>query len=293
MSTLSDIVIRDVFANRPAPGLPGRMFYASDTGVAYRDNGTSWDNVFAPIPPIVASLTTTGSGAATLAGGVLNIPTPSGGGGGGGGNFSPYPASLTPPVSTNFSWVSQGAATVTDKSNRMVVVLPDSNPAAQVRFLSSNSPIPATPYTIDIGGMISQRNVGGNGTMLGAALLDGSGNAVAFSMFANSAGSSTTFRCFATGSGSALANAISANINATGESLFFVRITDDGTTRAFFFSQNGLDYFLALAESHNADVTPTNAGIMLYNNAGGAGGTAIISIFHWLVSSSLLPGFAA
>jgi hypothetical protein len=129
--------------------------------------------------------------------------------------------------------------------------------------------------------------------MLGVALLDGTGNVAGFGVFVDSAGPSITFRCLWTGSGSANTNIITANTNVTGESLFFVRLTDDGTTRAFYISVNGLDYFFVLAEFHNADVTPTNAGIEFYNNAGGAGGTAIISIFHWLVSSSLLPGFAA
>lgn len=45
MSTLATVVIRDVIANRPAAGIAGRLFYASDTLRQYRDNGTSWDDV--------------------------------------------------------------------------------------------------------------------------------------------------------------------------------------------------------------------------------------------------------
>jgi hypothetical protein len=45
MTTLPTVVIRDIYANLPAAGIPGRMFYASDTGAGYRDNGTTWDQV--------------------------------------------------------------------------------------------------------------------------------------------------------------------------------------------------------------------------------------------------------
>ena len=33
------------FASRPAAGQTGRLFYATDTNVLYRDNGSSWDTV--------------------------------------------------------------------------------------------------------------------------------------------------------------------------------------------------------------------------------------------------------
>lgn len=45
MSTLADVIVRDLFANRPAAGIPGRLFFASDTSAEYRDNGSSWDTV--------------------------------------------------------------------------------------------------------------------------------------------------------------------------------------------------------------------------------------------------------
>lgn len=43
MSTLASMIIRDTFTNRPAAGIAGRLFFADDTGVQYRDNGSSWD----------------------------------------------------------------------------------------------------------------------------------------------------------------------------------------------------------------------------------------------------------
>jgi hypothetical protein len=45
---LASVTLRDVIANRPAPGLTGREFYASDTLAGYRDNGASWDQFIFP-----------------------------------------------------------------------------------------------------------------------------------------------------------------------------------------------------------------------------------------------------
>ena len=43
MSTIAQMNLRDVIANRPAASIAGRIFYATDTGAGYRDNGSSWD----------------------------------------------------------------------------------------------------------------------------------------------------------------------------------------------------------------------------------------------------------
>lgn len=43
---VSAFVVRDVFANRPtdnSAATAGRLFFATDTGVHFRDNGVSWD----------------------------------------------------------------------------------------------------------------------------------------------------------------------------------------------------------------------------------------------------------
>jgi hypothetical protein len=43
LSTLASVIIDDLISNRPVAGIPGRLFFASDTGAKYRDNGTGWD----------------------------------------------------------------------------------------------------------------------------------------------------------------------------------------------------------------------------------------------------------
>jgi len=42
---LEDLIIYDVFSNRPSAGQDGRVFYSSDTETIYRDNGSSWDEL--------------------------------------------------------------------------------------------------------------------------------------------------------------------------------------------------------------------------------------------------------
>lgn len=43
MSTIAQMILRDVIGSRPAASIPGRIFYATDTNAFYRDNGASWD----------------------------------------------------------------------------------------------------------------------------------------------------------------------------------------------------------------------------------------------------------
>jgi hypothetical protein len=46
MSTnFEDLVLRDIAANRPTAGKPGRLFYDTTNSKLQRDNGSSWDDV--------------------------------------------------------------------------------------------------------------------------------------------------------------------------------------------------------------------------------------------------------
>jgi len=42
---LSNVIVLDVYANRPAAGVAGRLFFASDTFRVYRDGGATWADV--------------------------------------------------------------------------------------------------------------------------------------------------------------------------------------------------------------------------------------------------------
>jgi hypothetical protein len=47
LSTLASVIERGLYSALPAASIPGRLYFASDTGHVYRDNGTSWDDVTA------------------------------------------------------------------------------------------------------------------------------------------------------------------------------------------------------------------------------------------------------
>lgn len=67
MTTLGTVIGRGVLASRPAAGTAGALYYATDTLVMYRDNGSSWDVVAASNP-----MTTAGD---IIIGGSSGLPT--------------------------------------------------------------------------------------------------------------------------------------------------------------------------------------------------------------------------
>jgi hypothetical protein len=42
---LEDTVLRNTFANRPAPEIPGRLFYDTTNSILYRDSGSLWESI--------------------------------------------------------------------------------------------------------------------------------------------------------------------------------------------------------------------------------------------------------
>jgi len=42
MTLAANVNLEGLLAERPAPGVPGRFFYATDTGATYSDDGAAW-----------------------------------------------------------------------------------------------------------------------------------------------------------------------------------------------------------------------------------------------------------
>lgn len=57
--TLANVILKDTFANRPAASIEGRLFFATDTGEIWYDNGATWDDV-TPVGGSSSPLTTKG-----------------------------------------------------------------------------------------------------------------------------------------------------------------------------------------------------------------------------------------
>ncbi|MHB1673765.1 MAG: DUF2961 domain-containing protein [Acidobacteriaceae bacterium] len=70
MSTLASVILKGVYSAIPAASIPGRLYFATDTNVVYRDNGTTWDEVVAPA--MTNPMTTAGD---VIVGGAAGAPT--------------------------------------------------------------------------------------------------------------------------------------------------------------------------------------------------------------------------
>jgi hypothetical protein len=195
------------------------------------------------------------------------------------------------PTTTGFTFGNQGTTTVTQKSNRLVFSVPDSNPTVEYRVYYVAYPTP--PFTIDLAAAIVGFNTDSNGNNVGIAFLNSStGAAHSFDYeWVGNAGASqgdtnvnawTNFTTF----GSQLA---SRNVTAS-MGTHFLRATDDGTNRDFYVSANGVDFVLMYTEADSA-ITVNAVGISLYNNSGGISFAPndIVSVYNWTITNSILP----
>ena len=205
------------------------------------------------------------------------------------GGFSIYPT-LTIPISSGFTWQNPNSfsETTTNKTDRLSV---SGIGGAGGLALISNTNLPSTPYTIDLGVLV---------------LCSQSINLVSICLADNSGGGGSTVVKRTWGLRIDTSHAWTMNLqawsgvsspgsnteyNIAGDAsvgIVFARITDDGTTRRLYWSGNGKDYYLVTSEASGTGVTPTEAGILFYN---GGGNTNLMScaIYHWLVSNSILP----
>lgn len=202
----------------------------------------------------------------------------------GGGGFSPYP-SMTPPLSANFTWLNPNSYTVTntDKTSREVITAASGTLGA---MWVDNTSLPTTPYTIDAGFIIAS---GLGTTVISLALKDGGGAIRSYGIRANSSG----LWYLSDQSWSSVTSPGSEN-NTTGtflepNSILFLRITDDGTHRTIYWSNNGNDYQIWIQQATNTGITPVTVGLLFYQSAGLP---IAASIYHWLISNSILPQFA-
>lgn len=215
--------------------------------------------------------------------------TPSGGGGGGG----IYPT-LTAPLTTDFTLHNPGGYTVSaaDKTSRMVIV---GNTLATGWLLENNTVLPSIPYTIDIALIMSADHTIQVANMV---LIDsGSGNMRAYGPRVDSIGFNSYFIVIQNWSGPnspGSATNISSAEYIDGmnpqTALMFFRITDDGTTRTYFWGCNGMDYIAIVTEPTGTFITPTNVGLIFYN--GSTTQPMSASFYHYLVTNSILPQHA-
>ncbi len=216
------------------------------------------------------------------------IPTGVISGGGGGGGFSPWPSSLSQPISTNFTTHNFSASTVADKTGRMVLT----TTGATMGTLISNTALPSPPYTVDLA--CTEAAPSGVYSFCNIILENsGSGNLIAFgSGLASSAPSYqandwSSYTSYAGGTSCSTGSNASA-LYLLGTNLFFERVTNDATTVTYWVSNNGKDYFNVCTQPVGTYMTPDTVGIGISTT----GGPVIDSIYNYAVTNSVLPQFA-
>lgn len=212
-------------------------------------------------------------------------------GGGGGAGFSPYPSSFSTPLSADFTQENFSGSNVYDRTGRMVLV-PGSTTLAS---LVSNTALPSTPYTIDLSaGLLANFSTGGN-TFFAIGLLDSSNGKLMVYQFrqGESINASTPYiNCeqwtnYTTYGG---VNQFNLTPSFMNNALAGLRITDDGTHRTYWISDNGQDFFQVFQEATGAFISPDSVVLIGSNNSGGA---AVIKFYNFLVSDSILAAIGA
>jgi len=212
----------------------------------------------------------------------------SGGSGSSSGGGGIYPT-LTPPVSTNFTWNNPSSfpETTTDLTTKMLVVFPS---AATGLWLVQNTALPATPYTLDLGSMY----FGSNNINVVSILLSNSGltNARVWGSRVDSESGEYGAWTIVDQSWSGPVSPGSENFiySADGMSasqhIVFTRVTNDGTNINVYWSANGENFILLNTLTvASLGFSPTTTGIVFYNTSGAMN----VWCYHWLVSGSILP----
>jgi hypothetical protein len=185
----------------------------------------------------------------------------------------------TPPLAANFSTFGS-TVTVSDKIGRMQLVV--SSASGQLRGITQNSI--ATPYTIDAHIHHTGAPAAGDESGAGLCLSDGT-KYIQFTIGNTNGVLVSRIITWATSSsGATVLATISLTVNP-GD--FYVRITDDGTTRKYLLSANGKGYFQVFSHATNTFLTHSKFGIGIYNNAFGSLASKT-AVDNWLVSSSVL-----
>jgi hypothetical protein len=156
-------------------------------------------------------------------------------------------------------------------------------------LLVSNSSLPTTPYTIDLSGAMSG-NYTSNIEFLALVLRDStSGHLDVLEARANSNNPTYILGEEWTSSASYWEALFSNAFAGFGTGYVALRITDDGSTRKYYWSANGLDYYLSYSEATGTYITPDTVGLGFFIS-GSANGT--FTVYNFAVTGSILPQFA-
>ena len=185
------------------------------------------------------------------------------------------------PLASAFTSIGTGT-TLTDKSDRLQLAC-TASATQQLRGGTINSV--STPYTVDMRCGILGQPASSDSLWFGLGVSDGTKYrmwyAGAFSVAANQIVPRAAIDSWT--NGTTYGATVAPDFNYSD---FWMRITDDGTTRKFWLSQNGEDYVQFYSEATNTYVTPTKFAFASY-----CANTSIALkafIRHWLITTSVL-----
>jgi len=201
---------------------------------------------------------------------------------GGGGGSAFYPT-LTPPVSSNFGWVNQIGATVTDNSNRMTFTVEHNGTDPNFRYFLYNNTLPSTPFSV-VAAFTHHVNIVANYYDIGLVLYPASGT-LSYDVQANIQSGSVGMRQIRMNSPTSVNAVTNVNNFIFQGTLWFFKMTDDGTRRKSWYSVDGWDWMLLIDDASGAFLTPNKAGIVMTNFSSL---TWTFSCYHWAVYNSIV-----
>lgn len=206
---------------------------------------------------------------------------------GGGGDVPPFgpPRTFAVPLASDFGSTYGSGITLTDKTYRLQLQIAD---GSTIRAIGRTAP--STPYTIDVCAELAGAYPStGSSTIMYVGCSDGTKfNGMYLGMSAGSA-SLGVQRWNSTSSYSG--DSITATKIAYAPRMYW-RMTNDGTTRKFWYSTNGLDYFMAASESPTAFLTESQIVVMFFYSAAGGTQTAKFALYDYQEANSVLGDVA-
>lgn len=191
----------------------------------------------------------------------------------GSGSGQPLYPTLTPPVTGSMTWLNQGSATITTTSQGYGALRV---PAAAGDILHGlYQSLPVTPYTITMAFFLSGKpTTSRQGGLMLYSTVSGKLKLLQFSAINQLAVSNWS-------------DATHPGTNDSGPSAVFVsgaywvRIADDGTTRAYSYSSDGESYVDFYSEATNTYVTPDSVGF--YADTSDTNSDAVITVLSFTV----------
>lgn len=167
-----------------------------------------------------------------------------------------HDGALTALKSADFSWQNQSGATATDFGNGIFISVPPNN---NLRFLYQN--VPSTPYTLTAKFIYLGSFVPASGMIYGLGLGDGT-KLISAHVNDNSNAMNVNVACWDNPNtfNSALFN---YNFRDSADRLEWLRISDDGSTRKFLVSRDGINFVELYSGSNTLFLTTTQVGIIV------------------------------